>query len=308
MAEQKKLTYKDTFSLLKQTFTEWNDDEPFDLSASVAYYAIFSLPALLMIIVTIAGLAFGKEAVQGKITEQIAGMIGKNSASDIQALIANAYKSDTSLISTIVGIVTLILGSTGVFLQLQKSLNRIWDVKPDPSKSGIKKLILDRATSLGVILAIGFMLLISLVVTTALSAISSWISTRVPEIFLTIFYIVNFLVAFSIVSLLFALIYKVLPDVKIEWKSVWIGATVTALLFEIGRFALGLYFGKSDPGSTYGAAGSVILLMLWVNYSCLILLFGAEFTKVFAERSGHPIQTSEIAVKIEKKEVVVENK
>ncbi len=300
-----KVTIKDSWRLLKETFNSWNDDDPFDLSASVAYYAIFSLPALLIIIITIAGAVLGREAVQGKISEEIGRMIGKNAGEDIQTMISNAYKSSNSVISTIIGVATLLLGSTGVFLQLQKSLNKIWQVKTDPSKSGIKKLVLDRATSLGIIVAIGFMLLISLVVTTTLSALSAWISAKLPDAFLYLFYIVNFLITFSITSFLFAIIYKVLPDVKIPWKNVWIGALVTGLLFEIGRFSLGLYFGKSDPGSTYGAAGSVILILLWVNYSCLILFFGAEFTKVYAINTGHPIIPSETAVKVETQEKVV---
>jgi membrane protein len=300
-----KFKIRDTFGLLKETYNEWNEDKPFDMSSSVAYYAIFSLPALLLIIIAIAGLAFGREAVQGRIANEIGGMMGKNSAKDIQEMVTNAYKSSNTVISAIIGIVTLLLGSTAVFLQLQTSLNTVWRVKTSP-KAGIKKLILDRATALGVIMAIGFMLLISLVVTTALSALSDWISARLPDFFLYAFYIINILFAFGTISFLFALIFKVLPDAKIPWKSVWVGAFVTAFLFEIGRFSLGLYFGKSDPASGYGAAGSVILIMLWVYYSCLILFFGAAFTKVFSSKYGLDIHVSENAVKVEQEEHVKE--
>ncbi|HEX8547091.1 MAG TPA: YihY/virulence factor BrkB family protein [Cytophagaceae bacterium] len=288
---------KEAGSLLKRTYIEWMEDEPFDLSSSVAYYAIFSLPALLIIIISIAGIAFGREAVQGQISSQIGGMIGPQAGKDIQEMIANAYKSDTSVISSIIGVATLLFGATGVFLQVQKSLNRVWDVKVDPN-AGIKKLVLDRATSLGIIVAIGFMMLISLVVTTGLSALSDWIQNRLPDFILYIFYVVNFLVSLGIVTMLFAIIFKVLPDVKLKWHHVWIGAGVTAVLFEIGRFALGLYFGKSEPASAYGAAGTVILMMLWVFYSCLILFFGAQFTQVYAKRKDKSLRPSEHAVQV----------
>lgn len=288
---------KEGMSLLKQTYTEWMEDEPFDLSSSVAYYAIFSLPALLIIIISIAGVAFGREAVEGQISSQIGGMIGPQAGKDIQQMIANAYKSDNSIISTVIGIATLLFGATGVFLQLQKSLNRVWDVKVDP-KAGIKKIVLDRATSLGIIVAIGFIMLISLVVTAGLSALSDWIQRRLPDFILYLFYIVNFAVSLGIVTMLFAIIFKVLPDVKLKWRHVWIGAAVTAVLFEIGRFGLGLYFGKSEPASAYGAAGTVILMMLWVFYSCLILFFGAQFTQVYAKRNDKSLQPSEHAVQV----------
>ena len=294
------------WALLKQTYKEWMEDEPFDLSSSVAYYAIFSLPALLIIIISIAGVVFGKEAVQGQISSQIGAMIGPQAGKDIQDMIANAYKSDNSIISTVIGIATLLFGSTGVFLQLQKSLNTVWEVKPDP-KAGIKKLVIDRATSLGIIVAIGFILLISLVVTAGLSALSNWIQSRLPDFILYIFYIVNFVVSLGIVTMLFAIIFKVLPDIKIKWRHVWIGAGVTALLFELGRFGLGLYFGKSEPASAYGAAGTVILMMLWVYYSCLILFFGAQFTQVYSKRHGKDLPPSDHAVKVKMVEQPVES-
>lgn len=306
-AAPNKFKIKDIFSLLKETFTNWNDNKPFDLSSSVAYYAIFSLPALLIIIISIAGLVFGSDAVQGNVSEQVGKLIGKEGGKDIQAMIAHAYRSSNSVISTIVGLATLLLGSTAVFLQLQTSLNAIWNVQVT-TKSGIKKLLLDRATAFGVILAIGFMMLISLVITAGLSALSKWIEARLPEVFLYVFYVMNFLVSFSLTSLLFALIYKVLPDVKIGWKSVWVGSLLTAFLFELGRFSLSFYFGKSNPGSAYGAAGSVILIMLWVNYSCLILFFGAEFTQVFSLRYGYGVEVSDNSVKVKKQVETVSEK
>ena len=296
---ENRLKLKDIPALLKATFKDWMDDEPFDLSAIVAYYSIFSLPALLIIIVTIAGIAFGQEEVQKQLSGQIGSMIGEDTAKDVQAMIASSQKQDNKGIAMIVGIATLLFGATGVFMALQKSLNRIWEVKADPKKSGIKTLIKARALSFGVILAIGFLLLISLALTTGLTALSDWVETRMPDYFLYVFYVINFLLTIVIISLLFALLFKFLPDVKIEWRSVWTGAIITAFLFAIGKFALAFYFGKAEPGSTYGAAGSVILILLWVSYSCLIMFFGAEFTQVYATRYGHSIEPNDNAIKID---------
>ena len=295
---ENKFRLKEIPSLLKETYKGWIDDEPFDLSAVVAYYSIFSLPALLIIIVTIAGMAFGRDAVQNQITGQIGGMIGQDSAKDVQAMIANSYKQGNSTIALVVGVATLLFGATGVFMALQKSLNRVWDVKTDPKKSGIKTMVKTRAISFGIILAIGFLLLISLVLTTGLTAVSDWVAARMPEFVLYIFYVINFLVTLAIITLLFALLFRFLPDVKIEWRSVWVGAAITALLFTIGKFALAFYFGAAEPGSTYGAAGSVILILLWVSYSCLILFFGAEFTQAYAKRYGHSIEPNKSAIRL----------
>ncbi len=287
---------KDIPGLLKETYKEWNEEDPFDLSAVVAYYAIFSLPALLIIVVTIASVFFGREAVEGHITGQISNMIGKEGAVQVQTMIANARKTGNTVLTSIIGIATLLIGATSVFLTLQKSLNKVWDVKPDPKKGGWKRLLQVRAISFGVVLSLGFLLLISLVVTTGLTALSDWLADRLPEYMLYVFHIINFIVSFGIIWLLFAVLYKFLPDAKIEWRSVWVGAAMTAFLFTLGKFALGFYFGKTNPGSTYGAAGAIILMLLWVSYSCLILFFGAEFTKVYAEKYGHRIEPTNEAV------------
>ena len=289
---------KDIPSLVKETYKDWVDDEPFDQSAIVAYYSIFSLPALLIIIVTIAGIAFGQKAVQDQISSQIGGMIGPDSAKDIQGMIASSYQQGNSGIALVIGVATLLFGATGVFIALQKALNRIWEVKINPDKSGLKMLIRARAVSFGVVLTIGFLLLISLVITAALTALSGWVEERMPDFFLYIFYVVDFLISISIITLLFAMLFRFLPDVNIEWKSVWTGAVITALLFVIGKYALALYFGKAEPGSTYGAAGSIILILLWVFYSCLIMFFGAEFTQVYARRYGHRVEPNENAIRI----------
>jgi membrane protein len=295
------------FSLLKETYKEWNEDEPFELSSVVAYYAIFSLPALLVIIIAVAGIFFGAEAVQGKVSAQIGEMLGKDAGEGIQTMIINANKSGKNVVATIIGIATLLFGATGVFIQLQKSLNKVWNVKANP-KEGIKRLLVLRVTSLGLILAIGFLLLISLVITAGLAALGEWITRMLPDFMLYVMFAVNLILSIGIMTLLFAMIYKWLPDVNIKWKTVWIGALVTALLFEIGKFALSIYFGKAEPGSAYGAAGSVVLILLWVSYSCMILFFGAEFTQVYARRYGHIIEPSSHALPKDDCELKKENK
>lgn len=300
-----KTKFRDAWILLKETFKEWNEDDPFRLSAVVAYYAIFSLPALMIIIISVAGEFLGQEAVQGEVSNQIGGMIGPDAAKSVEAMIASSYTSGNSTIATIIGIGTLLFGATGVFYQLQISLNIIWRVKVNP-KEGIKKVLLDRATSLGVIIAIGFLLLISLLLTSVLSVFSNWITSVLPEYTIYLFYVLEFLLSFAIITVLFALIFKILPDVDIEWKTVWVGAAITAILFVIGKFALGIYFGKAEPGSAFGAAGSIILILLWVSYSCMILFFGAEFTKVYARKYKHNISPSSHAIRTPGYEKAVE--
>ncbi len=286
---------KNIFSLLKATYLEWNEDEPFRQSAVIAYYSIFSLPALLIIIVNVVGLVLGEDAVQGNISTQISDLVGAEAAVQVEEMIANVSQQGNNVIGIVIGIGTLLFGATEVFsYQLQQSLNQVWEVELKPN-TGYAKLAIDRATSLGVILAIGFLLLVSLILTAALTALGGWIERQLPDFMLYLFQIVNLLVSFGVITLLFALIYKVLPDVKISWHAVWIGAVVTALLFTIGKSAIGFYFGKSNPASAFGAAGSIILILLWVNYSALIFLFGAEFTQVYARRYGERIEPNSYA-------------
>ncbi|MFN3403952.1 MAG: YihY/virulence factor BrkB family protein [Cytophagaceae bacterium] len=282
-------------SLLKETFIEWMDDDPFDQSAIVAFYSIFSLPALLIIIVTVAGLAFGEHAVEGTISKEVGSVMGEDAGKEIETMLANAYQSDRSLVMTIIGIATLLFGATSVLVALKRSLNRMWEVEEDTEKVGFRKVVLDRTMSFGIILVVGFLLLISLVLTSALSVLSDWIQQQLPDFLLYVFYFLNFLITLGLVTVMFALLFKFLPDVKIQWRSVWVGGVVTALLFVIGKFAMGIYFSKAEPGSTYGAAGSIILILLWVSYSCMIMFFGAEFTQVYARRYAHTIQPSELA-------------
>jgi membrane protein len=289
---------KEYFSLFKETYNEWIAADPWKLSAAVAYYAIFSLPALLIIVINLAGAIFGQAAIQGKVSDEISKTIGPDAAQIIETVIANASTSQHNTISTIIGIATLVFSATGIFYLLQKSLNEVWQVKEDP-RAGILKLIINRFLGLGLIIIIGFLLLISLVISTVLIILSNWIQDFLPDYLRIIFLVVDFIFSLALITVLFSLIYKYLPDVKIRWKSVWVGAAVTSLLFVLGKMGLSVYFSNADPGSAYGAAGSVILILLWVSYSCLIFFFGAEFTRVYANKYEHPIEPGKYAKRIE---------
>lgn len=284
----------DIWASLKRSFSVFGELEPFNKSIIISYYAIFSLPGLLVIIINIAGYFFGKEAVTGQITSQIQGMIGGDTASDIERIIANATVSEGTTLASILGVATLLFGATGVFYNLQQIFNKIWEVKPKP-KGKIIKLIRDRVFSFGLILVVGFLLLISLVLSAALSAVGDWVSSHISESLRILFKALDILVSLSVITLLFAAMFKFLPDAKVRWRSVWVGALLTAILFVIAKFLLGLYFGKSEPGSTYGAAGTIVLIMLWVSYAGMILLFGAVFTRVYAHRKGHVTAPTETA-------------
>jgi len=276
-------------SLVVDTFKAWNSDDPFRLSAVVAYYAILSLPGLLVIIINLVGSIWGIEIVQGELTDEISQALGRDAAESIQTMMVETQTGNKSKISSILGIGVLIFGATGVFYHLQLSLNQIWQIKPNPNSS-ILKMLIDRARSFTFILAIGFLLLVSFLVTASISALNDYIRSVLPDVILYLAFVLDFLLSIGIITVLFALIFRYLPDTKIKWKTVWIGALITAILFVLGKFLLGVYFGEADPGSTYGAAGTIVLILLWVSYSCLILFFGAEFTWVYANRYGMGIK------------------
>ena len=281
--------------LLKDTFTQWNEREPFNNSVIISYYTIFSLPGLLVIIINVAGYFYDKNEVTSQITNQVQGMVGGDTAKDVESIVDKASQGKETTVSSILGVATLLFGATGVFYQLQQILNKMWEVKPKP-KQKFLKLVRDRVFSFGLILVVGFLLLVSLVISAGLSALSNWVSGYISESLNILFKLADFCISLGVVTLLFASIYKFLPDAKIAWRDVWVGALLTSVLFVIAKFALGLYFGKSDPGSTYGAAGSIILIMLWVSYAGMILLFGAEFTQVYANQYGKKVQPTDTAV------------
>lgn len=286
--------WKELWTALKQSVKVFGDIEPFNMSIIISYYTIFSLPGLLVIIVNIAGYFFGTEAVTGEITGQVQGMIGGDTAKDIEKIIANASQNEGTRIASILGVATLLFGATGVFYNLQVIFNKIWEVKAKAKKKGgvVLELVKDRVFSFGLILVVGFLLLVSLVLSAALAALSSWVANNISEAFKFLFKILDILISLGVITVLFAALFKFLPDAKVRWKTVWLGAVLTSFLFVIAKYALGLYFGTSEPGSTYGAAGTVILIMLWVSYAGMILLFGGVFTKVYAQRKGHRTEAS----------------
>lgn len=276
-------------------FNQWLDREPFRNTAVIAFYTIFSLPGLLVIIINLAGYFYGEEAITRRISSEVEGMIGGNTAKDIEAIIANASVHQDFTFASLVGVGTLIFGATGVFYQLQQTLNLIWEVKPEPKRK-IIKMVLDRLFSFGLILAVGFLLLVSLVLSALLTILSDWVAVYFSETFNIVFRFLDLSLSLAVVTFLFAAIFKFLPDAKIPWRDVWTGALVTALLFVLAKFALGFYFGHSNPASAYGAAGTIILIMLWVSYAGLILLYGAEFTRIYADRRGGRVKPLDFAV------------
>ena len=290
---------KNALGLLKQAAWDWFDDSAPTLGAAVAYYTVFSLAPLFIIAVAIAGLVFGREAAQGQIFEQLRVLIGDTSAAAMQDVVESANsKPATGVFATVVGFVALIIGASGVFAQLQASLNAIWRVEPKPGR-GLWGLVQDRVLSFGFILIVGFLLLISLILTAIIAFIGQWFGGFVPGVE-TLIQILNTIFSLAIITLLFAMIFKFLPDVKIAWRDVWIGALITAGLFTAGKEILGLYLGKSGVASSYGAAGSLIVLLLWVYYSAQIVFFGAEFTKAYANQFGSRVTPAEHAVAISK--------
>lgn len=273
---------------LKETYSEWNDSSASKDSASLAYYAIFSIPGLLIIIIWIAGNFFGQEAIQGEISTQINALMGEETAKSIEEMIASALIDKQNVFMKIVGVFSLVFGATTIFFQLQKSLNSLWDVEAAPKKA-ILKFFLDRANSLGMILVIGFLLMTTMLLSTVISLFNNFITTQLGLETYILMELVNYAVGFLLVVLVFAFMFKVLPDVQISWKSVWSGAILTAVLFTLGKFLLSLYFAEFKPTSSFGKAGTVILIMMWINYSCMLIFFGAEFTKVYAQKRGFKI-------------------
>jgi membrane protein len=276
------------FDLLKETFREFRDDEATRVAAALSYYTVFALPPLLVLLVTVAGAIWEPADVQGRIEGQIRALLGADGAEGIRAMLENANRPGAGgLLPTLLGIAGLLFGATGAFIQLQSALNTAWDVKPDPEQGGIRNFVTKRLLSMGMILGVGFLVLVSLALSAIVSAAGSSIERFLPESLSgPLLLVFNALLSLAVITLLFAAIFKVLPDAVIRWREVWIGALATAVLFVIGKFAIGFYIGQSDPGSAYGAAGSLAVILLWVYYASIIVLLGAEFTQVYARRKG----------------------
>lgn len=279
--------------LLKDAGKDFMDDECPVRAAALSYYIVFSLPPLLILILLIASAVFDPAEVQRVLTEQMGGFMGAEGAQEIGTIMQEAERPGGKGLKAVLGIAAIIFGATGSFLQLQSALNRAWEVEPDPKQGGIKNMIFKRILSLGMILGVAFLLLVSLALSAALTAVGGMIGRLIPGGSEVIAHIVNFVLSFVVITGLFAAIYKVLPDARISWKDVRVGAVVTALLFTIGKFLLGLYLGRSNPGEAFGAAGSLALLLVWIYYSSMIVLFGAEFTQAWAIRQGAGIVPKE---------------
>ena len=286
--------FKESWEVLKQTSSEWLEDNAARLGAALAFYSVLSLAPLLVIVLAIAAVVFGEEAARGQIVAQIEGMVGTEGARAIQDMIAHAQRPEAGVIATVLGVIMLLFGAAGVFGQLQDALNTIWEVQAKPGR-GVWGFLKARYFSFAMVLGTGFLLLVSLVLSAALAALGKYMTDALPGLG-PVWQVVNFGVSFGVVTLLFALIFKVVPDVKIAWKDVWIGAALTALLFTLGKFLLGLYLGRSSIGSAYGAAGSLVVLVVWIYYSAQILFFGAEFTQVYAKRYGLQIVPTKDAI------------
>ena len=281
--------------ILKDTGTEWYEDDAPRLAASLAYYTLLSTAPLSLLCVSIVGFFFGERAARGQIAEQIGTVTGPEAAEAIQSVIQNAHQSDAGVLSTIMGILLLLVGASGVFGELQTALNNMWGVKPNPQRGMIKDFLMARFLSFTMVLGVAFMLLASLIISAVLSGVGRMLSEALPggE---ALWQVLNFVISLGVITLLFALIFKFVPDAEVRWRHVWIGAAVTALLFSIGKMLLGFYLGKSSVASAYGAAGSVVAFVVWVYYAAQILFIGAEFTQVYSRAQGTPIEPAKGAV------------
>lgn len=296
--ESKWMSIRTIWLLLKTTLSHWMKDQTSLMAAALAYYTVVSLAPLLIIAIAIAGAVFGEQAAKGELVTQIQGVVGQDGAQLIQTAIENASQlnPEQGPIPTLINVGVLLFGASVVFVQLQQSLNRIWEVAPKPG-NGIVHFLHKRFLSFSMVLAIAFLLLVSLIISTLLVILGNYLRDLVPG-FTYLWQILNFLVSFSIVTLLFAMIYKILPDAKIAWKDVWMGAAITAVLFDIGKFLLAFYLGKTGLGSAYGAAGSLVIILTWVFYFAQILFLGAEFTKVYVRLYSDAIVPDKYAIRV----------
>ena len=298
-----KFSVKDIWVITKQSFSDFIDNKVLKLSAALAFYTIFSLPAMLIIIISVSDIFYGRAAIEGTLYHQIAEFVGTEAALQIQQTIRGAALSKSSYFATIVGIVTLLFGATSVFYEIQDSINHIWKLKSKPKGTGFLKMLINRLLSFSLVISLGFLLLVSLLINGLMDLLITRLTVMFPELTVIAVYTVNVTITFGITALLFALIFKVLPDARIKWKHVRAGAITTAILFMLGKFLIGYYLGHSGLSSTYGTAGSVIVMLLWVYYSAMILYFGAVFTHVYAAHTGSRIYPTNYAVWVQEIEV-----
>ncbi|HEY8735004.1 MAG TPA: YihY/virulence factor BrkB family protein [Puia sp.] len=293
--------FSDTGKIFKNAFQGFSDDKVLKLSGSLAYTMVFSMGPLILIIITTSGFFFGREAIEGRIYHQLEGIFGHDTAVQLQDIIKHAFISGKSTFATVIGAIFLFIGATGIFSEIQDSINMIWGVKPKPKKGWVA-FLKNRLLSFSVIIGLGFLLLVSLAISAVVEAFGDRLKILVSGMSTVLLYIINLLVSIGISGFIFAVIFKVLPDAQIKWKDVWIGALATTLLFLLGKFGISFYISKINVGSTYGTAGSIVVLLLWIYYSSLILYFGAEFTMSYAMLYGDPIKPAEYAVTIKEVE------
>jgi len=286
------------FELLKETFSSFSENKVMKLSASLAYYTIFSMGPLLIVIISLCGLLFSKQAVEGKLYDILKNFVGSDTAFSLQTMIERVGKDDQSFIAGIIGFVVLMLGATSIFSEIQDSINIIWGIQAKPKKNWIKYLQ-NRFLSFSVIVSLGFLLLITLLISSLIEMVSNNLSLYFPNTTIIVFYVINLLLTIFISTLIFGTIFKVLPDARIKWKDIFAGALVTSVLFLIGKFAISFYISHTDVGSAFGAAGSLVVLLVWAYYSSVILYLGAEFTKAYASKYGGEIHPNNYAVKVQ---------
>lgn len=294
---------KSIWAIIKQSFADFFNNRVLKLSAALAYYTIFSLPAMLIIIIAVSEFFYGREAIEGTLYSQIAGLVGADAAAQVQQTIKSAALSKSSYLATIVGGITLLIGATSVFSEIQDSINYIWKLKSKPRGRGFLRIVINRLLSFSIVVSLGFLLLVSLLVNGAMDALLNRLTDHFPQLTVFVVYIFNVLLTFGVTSLLFGLIFKVLPDARVQWKHVRAGAFTTAALFMVGKFLISYYIGQSSISTTYGTAGTVIVLLVWVYYSAMILYFGAVFTHVYAAQTGGHIYPNSYAVWVQEIEV-----
>lgn len=297
-----KFSIQSVWPLLKETFKGYAEDKVPKLSASLAYYTVFSLGPLLVVIITLCAIFLGAEAINNTIYNQMAGFVGADAANQLQEIIKNASLSGKSTVAAIIGGITLLVGATSIFGEIQDSINGIWGLKPKP-KAGFMVLLKNRLLSFGILGTLGFLMLVSLGATALVETIGNRLKEHFPDVTVVLFYIINLVLTLGITTLLFAVIFKVLPDAKIKWKEIWVGAIATSLLFLLGKFAISFYISKSNVGSTYGTAGSLVVILVWIYYSSMILYLGAEFTKAYLLRYVSAIHPNQYAMTVQKMEV-----
>ncbi|MEX0885505.1 MAG: YihY/virulence factor BrkB family protein [Phycisphaeraceae bacterium] len=293
------MNLRSIWSAVKEVVAGFLEDQPFQLAGALSFYTLLSMAPLLMVVIGLAGLIFGEAAVRGELVGQIEELVGEDGAEAVQTILANAAPPEGAPLSMAIGIGLLLIGATTVFAQLQASLNQIWHVKASPRGNAIWALLRTRLLSLSMVIVIGFLLLVSLVISATLTALHTYVTGSLSAGEGILWRGVDIAVGLIVVSLLIAFMFKFLPDVRIAWRDVWFGAAVTAVLFSIGRYAIGLYLGQTGVASAYGAAGSLVVLLLWIYYSALIVFFGAEVTQVWARRMGKHIRPARYAIDID---------